>query len=828
VGSGSRGVGCPPKEDRISFDREPSQRSACTLPRLNVSIFRRRSASAPARPIGHLPDRIRFIVGAVAAVGLVIAAYSNSFRNAFHFDDAHVIEENLFIRDLNNVPRFFVDAGMFSSLPQNATYRPIVSVSLAFDYWWGGGLNPVAFHVTQLILLLLVGVALAALYQRLLRDAGMGPEARWIALAAATFFCLHTANTQAANYISARSELLSGLGVVGGLLLYIGSARARRYHLYLLPVAFGALAKTPAVMFAPLLLAYRVVYSSGRAGERGRAGMFARLREVVLPTLPAFAASIALYLFVEGMNPPGQTYGGGGRMEYLWTQAWVWVRYVGLFLVPAGLTADTDLTLLPTWVDGRVAAGVALLGGSLAVAWRTGRSLSSAPLAFGILWFWIALAPSSSVFPLAEVTNDHRVFFPYMGLVVAAAWVVVDGARRLAAWGGGAARIVPPLTTAAVLLLLLVHARETYRRNLVWLDAETLWADVVVKSPRNGRGLMNYGLTQMEQGRLDVARDLFLQAQALTPNYPVLEVNLGIVNAAIGDADAAEHHFRRALSLSPDYAGAHLYYARWLAPEGRASEAIPLLERAVDLSPGNVDARHLLMRLLAARGDGEGMRTLAAETLRLSANDPVALAALGRSAQADASSAFEVGRRRMRAGDPIEAAVAFREAVGLAPADADAWNDLGWSLGQLGFYAEAIVAFDTALRAGHDFELARNNLVWATERLAETEFLHAFRLQEGGDYVAALAIYLELTGRYPQWANALYNAGLALESLDRCEEAVAMLERALEADASLVAAHLHLAECHQRLGNAPAATRHRDAFAGSGGNAGADPRSGGL
>ena len=68
------------------------------------------------------------------AVAAVVAAYANHFHNSFHFDDSHTIVENVYIRDLHNIPRFFTDATTFSSLPANQTWRPIVSLSLALDY----------------------------------------------------------------------------------------------------------------------------------------------------------------------------------------------------------------------------------------------------------------------------------------------------------------------------------------------------------------------------------------------------------------------------------------------------------------------------------------------------------------------------------------------------------------------------------------------------------------------------------------------------------------------------------------------------------------------
>src|SRR3954465_14057855 len=110
------------------------------------------------------PDK-RILLAGLAALGMFIGAYSNSLDNAFNFDDTHVVQQNLFIRDLANVPRFFTDARTFSSLPQNATYRPLVSASLALDYAIARGLAPRVYHITQLMLLALVGFFAAVLYR---------------------------------------------------------------------------------------------------------------------------------------------------------------------------------------------------------------------------------------------------------------------------------------------------------------------------------------------------------------------------------------------------------------------------------------------------------------------------------------------------------------------------------------------------------------------------------------------------------------------------------------------------------------------------------------
>src|SRR6185436_17697553 len=76
--------------------------------------------------------------------------YSNHFHNEFHFDDGHTTTSNPYIRDLNNIPRFFRDRTTFSTMPSHQGYRPLVSTTLALDYWVGGkSFDPFYFHVSN-------------------------------------------------------------------------------------------------------------------------------------------------------------------------------------------------------------------------------------------------------------------------------------------------------------------------------------------------------------------------------------------------------------------------------------------------------------------------------------------------------------------------------------------------------------------------------------------------------------------------------------------------------------------------------------------------------
>jgi tetratricopeptide (TPR) repeat protein len=585
-------------------------------------------------------NRSTFLFACAAAIALITAAYANSLNNSFHFDDSHVIVTNVYLHSLRNIPLFFEDAHTFSSLPQNSTYRPLVTLTLALDYAMGHGLAPRMFHITQIVLLLITGALLTIFFAPI--------TGRWVALFCATFFCIHTANTETMNLISARSELLSTIGLLATFILYQRSPFARRTLLYLVPLAIGALAKAPLVVFAPLLFAYAVCIEQQPP------------KTALRVSIPPLILGIFLLVFLNSMNAPEWVGGGGSQYHYVITQPFIWLHYFRLFFIPIGLTADTDMTTFVHWYDTRAIAGY------LFVAWLIWaiRRTKSGPVAFGLAWFAIALIPTS-IFPLAEVANEHRIFFAYIGLVLAVTCWVLESV---------------PLSQDAkatiATLLLIIHAAGTQARNRTWKTETSLWGDVVDKSPSNGRAWMNFGLTQMARGDYAGAKNSFDRATPFVPNYSVLEINEGINTSALGDPAGAEAHFKRALRLNPD-SNSHFFYSRWLVQQGRAAEAVPHVREALRLSPALGDARALLLRLEAASGSPE-LPALEAETLRINPDDHTL------ATYPNYDTALKAGDQAMQRKDWLTAARAYREALRFNAASAEAQTKLAQALRQVG------------------------------------------------------------------------------------------------------------------------------------------------
>lgn len=645
-----------------------------------------------------------------AAVLAICLAYANSFHNGFHFDDFHSVVDNPAIRSLKNVPRFFSDATSFSVLPANRTYRPIVSTSLALDYAMGHGYAPFWFHLTTFLIFIALFFLLERLYRAVLNKTHASSANRWLALGAAAWFCLHPAMAETINYVIQRGDLYCTVGCVAALLLYAQYPRLRLSGLYLLPLVFALLSKPPAAIF-PVLLFFYVYFFEAK---------HRRLRVSLIAALPSIAVAAGMLWLQSAMTPRTFVPSILSPWAYRLTQPYVWMRYFGESILPLHLNVDTDLVPI-NHLDLRVVVGFIFLFLLLAAISITARQHRFFPIAFGLIWFVVTQLPTS-FYPLSEVENDHRMFFSFVGLMLAAIW----GGRCLFEQLPPMAR--PPAVKTAVvavgLLALAGFANGVRMRNRVWHDEVSLWRDDVQKSPHNGRGLMIYGLTQMSKGDYPSALALFTRAMQFTPNYSTLEINLGVVNGAMADEGEtfrtrlAETHFLRAIALAPADDEPYAYYGRWLKNHGRTAEAIAQLKIATVLNPQRLFQRDELIVAYTMAGDVNAAQQAAQQTLSIAADDPIARQALMRPSVPTASDWINRSLFEYQQGSYEQAIDSSRHALQLDPNSAEAWNNLAAGYEGLHRWDEAIAAANKAVALKPNFPLARNNLAWSLSQKA--------------------------------------------------------------------------------------------------------------
>ena len=355
-------------------------------------------------------------------------------------------------------------------------------------------------------------------------------------------------------------------------------------------------------------------------------------------------------------------------LRYAVTQFGVVVHYLRLSVWPWPLVLDYGWPLtesVASAVPSAIIVLVLVFGTALALYRQSW-------LGFWGAWFFLILAPTSSVYPIADVAFEHRMYLPLAGVV---AIVVIGGhevlgflLRRLAAPDALQRWLEFGVAGVAVVALTSVTARrnEDYRSDF------GMWSDNMAKRPDNPRPHLNLGNVLDRQGKSPEAMSQFLEALRLKPDYAEAHNNLGAALLEKGQLNEAIAHFSEAVRIRPRYESAHNNIGAAFVRQGRLDEAIAHLSEAVRLDPNYAGAHFNLGYALAARGK-------------------------------------------------IDDAIAhYSTALRINPDYAQAHNALGNALVHQGQLEEAIAHYSAALRINSNYTEARNN-----QRAAQASLQHA-------------------------------------------------------------------------------------------------------
>ncbi len=523
---------------------------------------------------------------AAAAAVLALAAYCNSLPGGFHLDDWVMLEDEQ-IRGAGPVGRVF---RLEQTRPLTyLTFRWNFSISET-DPWPYHAAN-VALHTGNSALLLFVA------------RCALPPAA---AFGAAAIFAVHPIHSEAVNYVFQRATLLATFFALLTVLLY--------FHGKWLPsaVAFGLslLAKEETIALPVWLLLHALMLRKERPIRWGYfAAMFC---------LSSVAAARIWYAL--SVTPdPNMGYGMEGMtaITYLLTQTRVVWTYIALFFWPAGLNLDHDVelsqSLTTPWTT--LPAALALVVVVLVFSRQTLHGRRGP--AVWLLGFFVLLAPSSSLVPVADVMFEHRTYFPLTCFVVGLGWL----------WG----KFSRPIFWMSAAVVLPVLLWVTIARNRTWKDEESLWTDATAKSPRKARPYVHLARA-VSARQPDRSVELLQKALAIDPKNADAHSHLGMIRLLNRQPAEAIRHYRQAIASAGETAVIWNNMGLAHAALGLSRDAVADYRSALRLDPCLAGARLNLIALLAATGEKKEalLASQAPPVCRLSPSDALELETLRR------------------------------------------------------------------------------------------------------------------------------------------------------------------------------------------------------
>ena len=705
----------------------------------------------------------RWSWGVLAGAALIVAAgavaFSNSFDGVFLFDDVPSIVTNRALRGPGAILRAIV-------APEATTQhgRPVANITLAINYALGGT-DIRGYHAFNLAVHLLVGLTLLGIVRRTLllpvMRARFATAATWLATAASLLWVVHPLQTESVTYIIQRTESLMGLFYLLTIYCFIRGATSSRAGMWTVAAVVAAAAgmgSKEVMATAPLMvLLYDVVFVSGSpvAAWKARRGLYAGL-----------AASWAiLAVLVISTGSRSGTAGVGlsevSPLEYAASEFGVILHYLRLAFWPVGLCLDYGWPVARSLGDVLPAA-VVIVSLLTATLWAFASSRrvaeGSTPMtvlagrsyraAWGFLgaWFFLILAPTSSLMPLVDLAFEHRIYLPLASVAtgVAMAGYLLAGslarrwprsfAKRSVVWG------VAGLAVAVSATLL---GWRTHVRNLDYRSDLAMYEDAARKRPSHARAQSNLGFVLVDAGQADRALAACNRAIELVPNFPEAYNNRGRALAAKGQYEQAIADYDRTIKMQPDHAEAHSNRGAAKVALGRLEEAVDDYDRAIKLNPHYAEAYNNRAALWNRRG--QYGRAIEDSTRAIELSTALAEAYANRG-QAYA----QQGRHSLAVAD-------YTRAVGLKPTLAEAHAGLGASRHKMGKTEAAVADYTRAIQLQSRNAATYNNRGYAYSDL--------------GQFEEALADFAKAIELDPNDANTYDSRALAYYRMGRNEDA---------------------------------------------------------
>jgi protein O-mannosyl-transferase len=485
------------------------------------------------------PAVCAIIVAAVAAV-----LYFPTLRADFVFDDTSQILSDNYIHN----PANFIDVLTLSSMKKDIidNNRPVMLLSLMLDAMlWK--YNPLGYHLTNLLLHCLCSFLFFwVTYKILLRlypqsSKSIGPL--WAALSAALLFAIHPVNSEAVCVITFREDLLAAFFTLFVLFLADGfptqkiSSNLIISSIIVICIFAAAAAKENGVVASVLLVLYWLVvrrhtqwrpWSVLIFAGLAATGAFIFARFTLVPSQSVIAIRKAVYI-------------GGSFWAMLAVEPRIMAFQLLEFIWPKLLCANYSYSSI-SFIT--LPAALAVLAVLIVIA--VIHSRKNAGFAFGVMFYVLAILPTSNIVPIFIQIADRYLYLPTAGLCITLAALLC----RLK-MPAGKLILAPILIFAGVCVFL---GSFTIQRMHTWHDRLSLWQDTIAKNPYSYAGHNNLGFTLYAMGEYNQAIISFTRASDIEPNYAEPYVGLALTYDATGQTARADEALRMAISLNKAYA----------------------------------------------------------------------------------------------------------------------------------------------------------------------------------------------------------------------------------------------------------------------------------
>lgn len=520
-------------------------------------------------------------------IGLGVIVYSNSLGNDFIWDDDSFVIRNDFIKNLKLIPRYFTSKEALAEGPLCLeNYRPFLVLSYSIDYYFWK-LNPLGYHITNLIFHILNAIFVFYLIMLLTKD-------RFIGLLTSLFFLTHPIQTEAVSWISGRADVLFLFFYLASLVFYIIFVNNKKLLFYifsLLLFSFSLLSKEMAASLPLVLILLDIFY-----GKKEKIGNLA-IR--YLPFFLILESYVFVRFYIIGRLAQADYWAGNFYMTIL-SMAKGITYYIKLLIYPANLCADyLRFPISNSIADRSTIFSVTFIVFIIILAIYLARKIKE--ISFSIFWFFITLLPAANIIPIRILIAERFLYLPSIGFCFIIAILIMVVSSRIKRM-----YFLKYFIFSYAVFLIFIYSYLTMLRNVDWSDEVVFWKKNVDSYPNNERAHLNLSVAYLSRYKdIEKAYKEAKKAIAISPRYsrPRMIVASYFVNK--NRFDDAAGVLSNAIKRNPEFLEPYVFLGGIYAFQGKYDLAYKQYRKALARDPYFLEAKLSIAVLHTVEGNPE-------------------------------------------------------------------------------------------------------------------------------------------------------------------------------------------------------------------------------
>ncbi len=531
-------------------------------------------------------DKLNSILICIILTFATFIAYEPVRYNDFttHFDDDAYIIDNSHVNSGLTIENILWACKSYHA----HNWHPLTWISHMLDYELYG-LNPSGHHFTNVLLHAANALLLFLVLKRMTGNL-------WPSGFVAAAFALHPLHVESVAWAAERKDVLSTffwILTIWAYVRYVENLGVKRYLLMLLFFALALTAKQMPVTL-PFLLLLLDYWPLGRLKLKGQQSLNCSSTTISVSIRRCFVEKIPLlilsaYASMIVYSVQHHTKVMKSEIEYplvyrLGNVSLSYIIYIRNMLWPRNLAIfyPHPLQNLQTWQA--VGAALFLFFLTAVIIWKMRRH---SYLAVGWLWYLGTLVPAIGLVQVGmQAYADRYTYIPLNGLFIMIAWGLPHLLSRL-----HFRKEILFICSIALFSILMVLTRHQVK---LWRNEQTLYKHATIAVKDNWWAYNTYGSTLKDEGKFDEAKQNYIKALNIKPDYAVGYYNLGSTFYALNELEEAIKCWSKTIQISPyDYkAYENLAVAHY--QQGNIKEAIRCWTETVKLNPQNQRARNNL------------------------------------------------------------------------------------------------------------------------------------------------------------------------------------------------------------------------------------------